>query len=177
MIVTLVAVLILCAFALTACDSDLESKLQDLQNKINGYEQDFSEKSITVYIGEKEFEVVSRKAFLHDVLKDLESEGKISAYEFSGGNLSPFITQIDELNQVEAEYKYYSVWHNVNEYSLKSVYTTYVPSRAQQKVEGEGAYATVFAATTYEGCELYYSAVGVGLLPLVDGAVYAILVD
>jgi hypothetical protein len=31
--------------------------------------------------------------------------------------------------------------------------------------------------TTYQNTKLYYSAVGVSILPLVDGCTYAILVD
>jgi len=164
-------------FTLVACNNSLEAQIRDLQNKVNGYEQDFAEKTVTVYIGESKFELTTRKSFLHDVLKDMKKDGQLSAYEYSGGELSPFMTQVGDLEEDSANRKYYSVWHSIDEYSLKSVYNGYMPGRGEQKIEGEGDYATAFVATTYKGTTLYYSNVGVGLLPVVDGATYAVLVD
>ncbi len=176
-LIALIAILVLSiGVALVACDP-LESQIRDLQNKVNGYEADFTEKTVTVYIGEENFEVTTRKAFFHDILKDMKKQGLISAYDFSGGDLSPMITQIDDLMQNAAEYKYYSVWHSIDEFSLKAVYSGYMPGRGTTKVEGTEPYQTTFVVTEYEGNTLYYSNVGVGLLPVVDGAVYAVLVD
>ena len=162
---------------LVACNSSLEEQLRDLQNRVNGFEQDFAEKSITVYVGEKEFSVKTRKSFLHDVLRDLKNEGKISQYTYTGGDLSPFVTQIDDLQQDFDNFKYYSVWHSLDIFSLKQVYSGFMPGRGVQKTEGEGEYATTFVATQYRGKLLYYSNVGVGPLPIADGAAYAILID
>lgn len=176
-LIALIAILVLSiGVALVACDP-LESQIRDLQNKVNGYEADFTEKTVTVYIGEENFEVTTRKAFFHDILKDMKKQGLISAYDFSGGDLSPMITQIDDLMQNAAEYKYYSVWHSIDEFSLKTVYSGYMPGRGTTKEEGTAPYQTTFVVTEYEGNMLYYSNVGVGLLPVVDGAVYAVLVD
>lgn len=162
MLIVLVAVMLAAfALALVAC---------------NGYE-DSSEKTVVIYIGDKEFELTTRNAFLHSALKELKAKGEISKYEYSGEGISAFLTQIDDLMQNADEYKYYSVWHSVDEFSLKSVYSGYAPTRGEQRTEGEAPYQTTFVATTYKNKTLYYSNVGVGLLPLVDGATYAILVD
>ena len=179
-IVATVLVVVLAVFCLAACNNtSLEEQIRDLQNQINGFETDFSEKDVTVYIGDEKFEIVTRKAFLHDVLKDMNSQGLISAYAYSGGNLSPFVTQVGDLHQNFAEYKYYTVWHSLDVYSLKGVYSEQngMPGRGTTKVEGEGDFATTFVVTEYKGVELFYSNVGVGLLPVVDGGVYAILID
>lgn len=176
-LIALIAVLVLSlGLSLAAC-TPLESKMRDLQNKVNGYEADFTEKTVVVYIGEDDFTVTTRKAFLHDILKDMKKDGLINAYDFSGGELSPYIMQVGDLQQDFAEGKYYSVWHSVDEFSLKSVYSGYMPGRGTQKVEGEAPYQTTFVVTTVGEKTLYYSNVGVGLLPVVDGATYAILID
>ena len=173
-------VVVLAVFCLTACNNtSLEEQIRDLQNQINGFEADFSEKDVTVYIGDEKFEIVTRKAFLHDVFKDMKSQGLLSAYEYSGGDLSPFVTQFGDLQQNYAEHKYYTVWHSVDLYSLKGVYSEKngMPGRGTTKVEGEGEWATTYVVTEYKDVELFYSNVGVGLLPVVDGGVYAILID
>lgn len=179
-IVATVLVVVLAVFCLAACNNtSLEEQIRDLQNQVNGFESDFSEKDVTVYIGDEKFEIVTRKTFLHDVLKDMYSQDLISAYEYSGGNLSPFVTQVGDLQQNFAEYKYYTVWHSIDVFSLKGVYSNDygMPGRGVQKVEGEEPYQTVFVVTEYKGTVLFYSNVGVGLLPIVDGGVYAILID
>lgn len=171
--VLLVVVLSLCAICFAACnDNSLEQQLADLQAKINGYEADFSEKSVTVYIGEDCFEVKTRQPFLHSLLKELKKDGKISVYNYSGGEISPFITQIDELQQESENGKYYSVWHNVDS-QLCSVVSDWQPSR----VIAKDIYGTSYATTIYNDIELYYSNVGVGYIPVVNDCVYAILVD
>ena len=174
MLIALIAVLVtVLAFTLVACNMPLEKKIRDLQNKVNGYEADFSEKSIVVYIGDEKFDITTRKAFLHDVLKDMKASSKISAYEYSGGDVSPFITQVGDLQQDFENYKYYSVWHSLGESGLKSVYNNYAPSRGEQKDE----WGTKYVVTTYNDVLLYYSSVGVGYIPVIEGATYAILID
>ncbi|MCM1306316.1 MAG: hypothetical protein NC037_04940 [Bacteroides sp.] len=179
LLIALIAVLVtVMAFMLVACNGSLQEQIRDLQNKVNGYEADFSEKSIVVYIGEDKFEITTRKAFLHDVFKEMKASGKISAYTYNGGDASPYCTQIGNLPADGTDYKYYSVWHSVDEYAFKSVYNEYMPSRAVQKVENEGTdWEVTFAVTTYEETLLFYSNVGVGYIPVVEGATYAILVD
>lgn len=181
-VVLTMVLLVLCLCIFTACDSSLQDEIDrlkqeinDMQQQIGGYEADFAEKTVTVYIGEKCFEVTTRKAYFHDLLKDLLEEGKISAYEYGDDDLNPFITAIDVLQQDYTSGKYYSVWHNVNNFSLKGVSSSWGnPSRAT--VEDDG-YGNMMVVTTYQNAKLYYSAVGVGILPLVDGCTYAILVD
>lgn len=170
----LVLVMSLCAICFVACDGDssLEKQLADLQSKINGYEEDFSEKSVTVYIGEDCIDVTTRQPFLHALLKELKKDGKISVYNYSGGEVAPFITQIDDLQQDTENGKYYSVWHNVDS-QLCSVVSDWQPSR----VVAKEIYGVKYATTVYNEIELYYSNVGVGYIPVVDGCVYAILVD
>lgn len=173
-LIAVIAVLVISlAFTLVACNGSLEEQLRDLQNKVNGYETDFSEKSVVVYVGEDRLEITTRKPFLHDVLKELKVTSKISVYEYSGGEVSPFITQVGDLHQDLASNKYYSVWHTLSESGLKSVFSEYAPSRGEQKDE----WGTQYVVTTYNEILLYYSSVGVGYIPVIDGATYAILID
>lgn len=173
-LIALIAVLVLVlSFTLVACNGSLEEQIRDLQNKVNGYEADFAEKTITVYIGDKTFEVTTRQAFLSDVFEEMKDSGKISAYVINNG----MITQIDDLQQDAASYKYYSVWHNVNEFAFKSAYSGYMPGRGETVTEGTPPYDTTFVCTHVDETLLYYSNVGVKLLPVVDGAAYAVFVD
>lgn len=172
--VVLLLALVLVAFVACNGKDPLEEKLNDLQNKLNGIEATTTEKDVTLYIGEKQFDVTTRLSFVHELLKQLFSEGKISAYTYSGSDLNAFASQIDDLDQNFSEGKYYSVWHNVDNDSLKAVYDeAWHPSRAFKK---QGEFAS-FSATEFKGKELFYSNVGVSILPLVDGCVYAILID
>lgn len=133
------------------------------------------EKHITVYVGEKTFDVTTTEANLHGVLTQLHNEGKLTAYVTTDSGFGAYITQIDVL--VQGDGKYYSVWHSVDEFELKSVYqeasASYNPSRATTKNED----GTVFIVTVY-GCDtLYYSGVGISKLPIKEGGVYAVFVD
>ena len=158
LLIALIAVLVaVMAFALVACNRG----------------GDNSEKSIVVYIGEDKFEITTCQAYLHGVLKEMKANSQISAYEYSGGDASPFVSQIGDLQQDFANYKYYSVWHSIDKFELKCVYNEYAPSRGEQKDEG----GTKFVVTTYKETMLYYSGVGVGDIPVIDGATYAVLID
>lgn len=178
----MVLTLVLLAVVFTACDSSLQDEIDrlkqeinDLQQQVGGYEADFEEKQVVIYIGEKRFDVTTRKAYLHDAIKDLFEEGKISAYEYGDDDLNPFISAIDVLEQNYAESKYYSLWHNVDNFSLKGLDSSWGnPSRATIETD---QYGTSYVVTVVDGVKLNYSAVGVGILPLVDGCTYAILVD
>lgn len=172
-IVLSAALAVALVLTLTACNGSLEEQLRDLQNKVSGYEADFSEKSVTVYIGEEEFQITTRKAFLHDVLKEMKATSRIPVYEYSGGEVSPFVMQIGDLRQDIAGNKYYSFWHSLGESGLKCVYNGYAPSRGETREE----WGTEYVVTTYKGTMLYYSSVGVGYIPVSDGATYAVLVD
>lgn len=180
--VLLVSVLVISAFIFTACDSSLrdeidklKQEIDDLQQQVGGYEADFEEKTVTLYIGEKVFNITTRKAYLHDLLKDLFERGEISAYDYGADDLNPFVSAIDTLVQDTANGKYYSVWHNVEVYALKAVSSSWGnPSRATIEDDGFG---TLHVVTEYCGVKLYYSSTGIGVLPLVDGCTYAVLVD
>ena len=164
----LVTVLCVLVAALTGCE------LRDLENKLSGIEADSSLKTVEILIGDESFEVTTRKAFLHDALKLLKEEGKISTYTYSGGEINAYITAVGELKQDFAAGKYYSVWHNVDNSSLWAPYSDdFKPSRGYSKAGDFGTYT----ATKAGGVELYYSNVGVGILPLFDGCTYAIFVD
>ena len=128
-----------------------------------------------VVLCEDKFEIATRKAYLHEAIKDLLKEGKITCYEYGTDELNPYITAIDDLEQDLANYKYYSVWHNVDVFALKGLDSSWGnPGRAT--IEDDG-YGTKYVVTTYGGVKLYYSSMGVGTLPLIDGCTYAILVD
>ena len=182
LIVALVLIVVCCTLLFTACDNGLQAEIDKLKDQINnlqqqvgGYEADFEEKSIVLYIGEDKFEITTRKAYLHEAIKDLLKEGKISCYEYGTDELNPFITAIDDLQQDLANYKYYSVWHNVDVFALKGLDSSWGnPGRAT--IEDDG-YGTKYVVTNYCGVKLHYSSMGVGTLPLVDGCTYAILVD
>ncbi len=173
-IIAMVLVLV-SGVALSACNSSLQDEINKLQQKVDGYEADFEEKSVVIFIGEKRFDLTTRKAYLHQAIKDLYEEGKISVYEYGDDDLNPYVTAIDNLVQNFENNKYYSVWHNVEVFSLKGLNSSWGnPGRAV--VEDDG-YGNMFVVTNYAGHKLYYSAVGMGILSLIDGGVYAVLVD
>ncbi len=140
-------------------------------------EGDRSEKDVTVYIGDKTFEASTTADNLHDLLKELKDADKITRYEFTVSATGAFITQIDELMQDATNGKYYYVWHDVDEFALKSVYqeefAAYNPSRSEVTEED----GTKFVTTSFKGLKLYWSGVGVSSVPLKDGGHYAVLVD
>ena len=182
LIVALVLIVVCCALLFTACDNGLQAEIDklkdqinDLQQQVGGYEADFEEKSVVLYIGEDKFEITTRKAYLHEAIKDLLKEGKISCYEYGTDELNPYITAVDDLQQDTANYKYYSVWHNVDVFALKQAPSEWGnPGRAEIETDDFGSQ---YVVTTVDGTKLYYSSTGVGTLPLIDGCTYAILVD
>lgn len=133
-------------------------------------------KNITVYIGDKTFEVTTECEYLHGVLKELKDGGKIADYVYSGEGSNAYASKIDSVEQ-GASGPYISVWHSVDEFEFKSVYVAayaeYNPSRSTVTEED----GTKFITYTMNSRLLYYSAVGVGMLPVRDGATYAILLD
>ncbi len=135
---------------------------------------DNSVKNITVYVGQKTFGITTTETNLHGVLVKLYKEDKITAYETDDSGYGAFITKIDDL--VQSNGNYYTVWHSLDKFEYKSVYNSanpeWNPSRSSAKTEEAG----VFAVTTYKNTLLYFSGVGISSLPIVDGAVYAVLV-
>lgn len=158
-LIAAILICVMCAILFAACDQNA----------------DRSEKNITVYVGEKVFEVTTDEAYLDGVLDKLFKEQKLSKYKVGSSALGKFIIEIDELTLRDGQY--FSVWHSVDRFELKSVYNAQWassnPSRATTKTE-DGA---VFTVTEYMGKTLYYSGVGISSLPLVNGGVYAVLVD
>ena len=181
-IVALTLVILTLALVLTACDGGLQAEIDklrqeiaNLQQQVGGYEADFEEKNVVLYIGEDRYEITTRKAYLHDAIKDLLKEGKISKYEYGTDELNPFISAIDDLQQNTANYKYYSVWHNVDVFALKQAPSEWGnPGRTEIETDDFGSQ---YVVTTVDGTKLYYSSTGVGTLPLIDGCTYAVLVD
>ena len=157
--VAVVLIAVLCTLCFVACNVN----------------ENTGEKHITVYVGEKTFAVTTTETNLHGVLTQLHREGKLTAYVTDDSGFGAYITQIDGL--VQGDGKYYSVWHSVDRFELKSVYqeayASYNPSRATTKNED----GTVFIVTVYGDNTLYYSGVGISLLPIEDGGVYAVFVD
>ncbi|MDE6302204.1 MAG: hypothetical protein K2M36_01265 [Clostridia bacterium] len=137
------------------------------------------EKNITVYIGDKTFEVTTEQLYLHGVLLEMLEDEKISAYVYTDGAYGVSFSQVDEISQdpTWTTPPFLSLWHNVDEFTLKSVYNeqwaSSNPSRSEATVED----GTKFVTTTYKGVLLYYSGTGIGSVPVIDGGVYAILVD
>ncbi|MBR2334427.1 MAG: hypothetical protein IKA59_03700 [Clostridia bacterium] len=167
-IITLVLIVLSLVVTLTACG---------LKDQIDGLGQEIKpnndEKQVTIIVGEKTFEVTTTKAYLHEALKDLLAEGKIALYEY-GSDESPYVVAIDVLEQDVEGGKYFSVWHNVDSFSLKCIWSDFVPSRALKTTDNDG---NIVVTTMHKNQELFYSGVGIGTLPLVDGCTYAILVD
>ncbi len=157
-----------------ACDA-LRESIGNLQEEIGGYKGDETEKTVVVFVGEKRFEITTSRAYLHEVFKDLLEQNKISRYQYSGDEKSPYISAIDILEQDVENGKYYSLWHNVDNFSLKCLDSPYGnPGRASVEEDDEGNKMVV---ATHHGVRLYYASVGAGALPLVDGCTYAMLVD
>jgi len=133
-------------------------------------------KSITVYIGEDNpIAVTTEAANLHEVLLEMKESGKISAYEFSESEYGAFITKVGGLALPSGVY--YSIWHDIDMLEYKSPYKQadaeagWYPS-CSIAIEEEGS---KFVGVKLGNKNLYYSGVGVGSLPVQDGATYAIL--
>lgn len=162
-IVAAVLVAVLAAFCFAAC---------------NPTQTQEGEKNITVYIGDKKFEVTTEQLYLHGVLLEMLEDGKISAYVYTDGAYVSF-SRVDEISQdpTWTTPPFLTLWHNVDEFTLKSVYNeqwvSSNPSRSEVTVED----GTKFITTTHNGVLLYYSGTGIGSVPVIDGAVYAVFVD
>lgn len=113
--------------------------------------------SITVIIGEKTYQVKTETRTLHEALQEMLANKVISVYEFSGTQFSPYVTKLDTIaDTYSVDQKFITVFHNIDDLSLKMLSsTTYQPFT--KVVNGE---------------TFYCSAVGVALLPVVDGASY-----
>ena len=171
-VVAILLVVLALAVVMTSCN--IKDAIKDLQGQVGGYEPNDNEKSVTIFIGEDKFEVTTNQRYLHGALLELLSENKISTYDYASSDFGAYINQIEDLEQDFQNGKYYSIWHNVDVFALKSISTEYNPGRATAEDDGEG---NVFAVTNYENVKMFYSAVGVDALPLIDGCTYAILVD
>ena len=170
-IIALLIVLLL-AVMLTACG--LKDAIDGLQQQAGGYEPNDKEKHVTIFVGDDKFELTTKERYLHGALQELLSENKISRYEFTSGDFGAYLNAIHNLEQDVANGKYYSIWHNLDVFALKSISSEWNPNRATGEDDGQG---NIFAVTTHNNIKLYYSAVGVDVLPLIDGCTYAILVD
>lgn len=171
-IIAVVLIVLSLAVLFTACN--LKDAIDDLQQQVGGYEPNDNEKTVTIFIGEDKFEVTTSERYLHGALLELLSANKISTYDYASSDFGAYINQIEDLQQDFTNGKYYSIWHNVDTFALKSISSEWNPGRATGEDDGNG---NVFAVTNYQNVKLYYSAVGVDLLPLIDGCTYAILVD
>ena len=163
-IVAAVLVVVLAAFCFVAC---------------NPTQTQEGEKNITVYIGDKTFEVTTEQLYLHGVLLEMLKDGKISAYVYTDGAYGVSFSQVDEISQdpTWTTPPFLTLWHNVDEFTLKSVYNAEWASSNPSRSTVTEEDGTKFVTTTHDGVLLYYSGVGIGAVPVLDGAVYAILVD
>ncbi len=97
LVLTLVCTLL---FAFTACDnsdemSALEKKVQELQNKVAGFEESTAEKAITVNIGENSYTLTTRENRMVYALSELVEKGSIATFTYAKGSYGAFITALD----------------------------------------------------------------------------------
>lgn len=158
--ILLAVVLSVSAVLFVACNDGesqidkLQQQINDLQDKLTGYEANDQVKNITIYVGDDEPIAVSTKENkVFYVLSDLVEENKLTAFAFSGGSYGAYITQINDLCEsydVDTRTSYYiSVYHSIDDVNLKGM--------------GE---------KEHSGVTFFYSNVGVSSLPIVDGASY-----
>ena len=141
LLILLTVIMVLTTFVFTGCQSTAETC------------------QITVIIGDNTYSLETDCRTLHEVLKQLYADGKISAYDYSGTELTPYVIKVDSVEDTYAvDYHYIAVFHNIDEMSLQTF-----SSVDFQPITIE-----------YDGTTFYYSYVGVALLPIVDGAVYYI---
>jgi hypothetical protein len=112
-------------------------------------------KAVTVYLGEEALSVETRQDKINGLLKELLEAQKISAYKTDGFGYGIYVTQIGALVGDSAAGTYIAFYHDINDYALQD-------------------YAEDYSAITEEigGKTVFYSGVGVALLPVVDGASY-----
>lgn len=107
------------------------------------------EKSITVVIGDKSLRVSTDDEYVHEVLVDLDEEGKI-VYEFNMGQYGATIMKLDSFETTTDWSKWIAVYHDINDITL------YDPQYDIQ-----------------QGGKTYHSSsLGVSTLPIKDGATY-----
>ena len=111
---------------------------------------DAGAKSVTVIVGDSTFSVQNTSAeFVHDLLVQLKDEGKL-IYEFHDSEYGAYI---DELGSLKAgANSYVSVYHNIDDLAL------YDPAWD--------------APIQRDGTTFHSSSLGVGSLPVKDGASY-----
>lgn len=163
LLLVLALVLLVCVTAvlLVACDGSLQDQIKDLQDKVTGLEQTSTEKTVSILIGDKSYEVTTRMGNLFDVLNEMKSKGTISVFDYTGSGLDAYITAVDTLVGSDAERTFVAVYHDIDNYSLKGT----------DWQTGEIATVTV-GEKTY-----FFSNVGSAILPLVDGASYYLTVQ
>ncbi|MBQ9276799.1 MAG: hypothetical protein IJ226_04310 [Clostridia bacterium] len=154
-ILAIVAILVLAmSMVFVGCD-----KLKDAGKP----EAEVGVKTITILIGTQEeyttLEVNTSEEYMASLLLTLQEENKISNYTYTGSttNNDVFISTINDIPG-NVSNSYVAVYHTINEVEL-----------AAPGGNGYDDPVTVGTKT------LYYSNVGVGLLPIRDGAIYAFL--
>lgn len=161
LVATLLAVVLtLSVLTFVACNDgqskidELQQTINDLQDKLTGYEENDAIKNIKIYIGDDEpLTVATKENKVFYVLSDLVEENKIAAFAFSGGSYGAFITKLNDLYYDASHY--ISVYHSINDANLKMA-----------------DYATGAESFEHKGVTFFYSSVGVSSLPIVDGASY-----
>ncbi len=134
LLIVLSVVLALSAFAFAGCQPEGQRDLA----------------KVTVILGEETYNVETKAETLHDLLIEMKEEGVISMYEFSGTDLTVYVTKIGELEVSEAN-QYIALFHTIDDPVL-------------QWLEG--------GTKTINGVEYFYSSAGVAVLPINDGAIY-----
>lgn len=157
----LALVLCLGSVLFVACNDGGQSKIDELQQQINGlqdkltgYEANDLEKNIKIYIGDDDpISVTTKENKVFYVLSDLVESSSISAFAFQGGSYGAYITKLNDLyDSYDADTRtshYISVYHSIDDVNLKGM--------------GE---------IEHNGVTFFYSNVGVSSLPIVDGASY-----
>ncbi len=171
LVLTLVCTLL---FAFTACDnsdemSALEKKVQELQNKVAGFEESTAEKAITVNIGENSYTLTTRENRMVYALSELVEKGSIATFTYAKGSYGAFITALDTL--APTGYQYIAIYHTIDNEAYKQASGTWNPDYTVFTPTG-GYDTKVVNEVTY-----FYSSVGISSLPVIDGATYLFVIE
>ncbi len=170
LVATLLAVVLtLSVLTFVACNDgqskidELQKTINDLQDKLAGYEENDAVKNIKIYIGDDEpIAVATKENKVFYVLSGLVEENRIATFAFSGDKYGAFITKLNDLYYDTSHY--ISVFHTIDDANLKGVNYVYD--------ESTGNYVPGESSLEHKGVTFFYSNVGVASLPIVDGASY-----
>ncbi|MEG1663428.1 MAG: hypothetical protein RR338_05520 [Clostridia bacterium] len=160
-LIAIVAVLVICSLAtLVACSGNsLQQKLNDMSDKLAGFEENEAVKNVTIFVGSSGIAFQTKQNKLTATLTEMVEQSKISTFNFNGGEFGAYLTGINGVTAGANEY--FAIYHTIDDVTLKG--TDFSTGEILKK------YAF--------GKDFFYSNVGISQLPIVDGASYLIVLE